>query len=158
MAVVRHYECDCGCKFEKFHFEKPIELPECPACSILTRPGAQVPAGFSIGSSKSKAMDLTQKIVEEDYGMSNMKDNLRVGDVAAMTPPAIAPAVAGFFNAGARPMVPAVTMPGVLAAAKQNAAINHAEGRNPIAMLQKSMQASGRQNAKVLCRPLNKVN
>jgi hypothetical protein len=158
MAVVRHYECDeCGCKFEKFHFEKPIQIPECPGCNAIATAQKQVPAGFSIGSDKSKAMDLTQDILEKDYGVSNFKDNMRAGDVAAITPPPVAKAVEGFFNSGARPTIPGLTMSNVLANAKAGAAQSRAEGRNPVTMLQKSMKAAGRNNASVICRPINKT-
>ncbi len=158
MALVRHYECDeCGCKFEKFHFEKPIQVPECPGCQALAHKQTQIPAGFSIGSTKSKAVDLAYDIVSKDMGMTDMKDRLREGDIAAVTPPAMAPAVQNFWNSGSS-AAPAATMAGVISAAKVNAQTSDREGRNPMKMLQKSISASGRPNAKVICRPINRVN
>ena len=44
---------------------------------------------FSVKTNRSRALDLTQNIIEGDYGLSNLNDNLREGDVAAKgLPPA----------------------------------------------------------------------
>ena len=158
MAIVRTYKCDdCGTTFDKLHFDRADPPPPCPGCEAISAKQTQVPAGFSIGSNKSKAVDLTADILEKDYGVSNFRDNMREGDTAAITPAAIAPAVNGFFNQGARPTIPGLTMSNVLAQAKAGAAQSKAEGRNPVTMLQRSMKAQGRTNAQVICRPINKT-
>jgi hypothetical protein len=41
-----------------------------------------VPPLPAIGTTKGKSIDLAQKIAEEDYGMTNMRDNQRPGDTA----------------------------------------------------------------------------
>ena len=41
------------------------------------------------GSNRSKAVDMTYKIAEEQYGMTDMKDNLREGDMAFTAPAAL---------------------------------------------------------------------
>jgi len=41
------------------------------------------PQSFAIGGSHAgKAVDLTQSIMEQDYGLTNFKDNARTGDTA----------------------------------------------------------------------------
>lgn len=42
---------------------------------------------FSITTVKSKAVDLTQQILEEDYGLSNFRETPHEGDVAGLSPP-----------------------------------------------------------------------
>lgn len=108
MAVVRTYQCnDCGVTFKHWHDSGDEPEPECPACALAaaeapapkkrgrpkgSKTGAKkngvawVPEKFAMTGNRSRAMDLAQKIAEEDYGMTNMRDNLRVGDVAGMTP------------------------------------------------------------------------
>lgn len=152
MAIVRTYECgDCGTKFDKLHFDRNEPAPECPGCQALSSKQTQVPAGFSIGGNASKAGDICQDIVERDYGMSNMKDRLREGDVAAITPPSLQPHVTNFFKPNVN----------VLSAAKASAQLATREGRNPMTMVQKGAQAQsqarGGGRAQVLCRPVNRV-
>lgn len=84
MPIVRTYKCnDCGDLFEIVLESGSDDDPPCPYCAktLDWRPGM-----FAIKTNKSRALDLTQEIVENDYGLSNLKDNLREGDVAAMTP------------------------------------------------------------------------
>ncbi len=54
--------------------------PECPRCCQVLE---WRPTSFNIVGTKSKAIDVTQKIMEDDYGYSNFNDNMREGDVAA---------------------------------------------------------------------------
>ena len=84
MPVTRTYLCDdCGYRFTQFHMNRDEPAPECPACYAATH---SIPGGFNITTHKAKAVDLAQKIAEEDYGMTNMRDNSREGDVAALPP------------------------------------------------------------------------
>jgi hypothetical protein len=41
---------------------------------------------FSVKTNRSRALDLTQNIIEGDYGLSDLNDNLREGDIAAKVP------------------------------------------------------------------------
>jgi hypothetical protein len=45
-----------------------------------------IPTTFAINGAKAKAVDYAYRMAEEDFGLTNMKDNLREGDVAAMAP------------------------------------------------------------------------
>ena len=58
--------------------------PDCPRCAVVLE---WRPQRFAIGGSNiGKAADLTQRVLERDYGLSNFSDNLREGDVAAKAP------------------------------------------------------------------------
>jgi hypothetical protein len=80
LVIIRTYQCeDCGLQFE-------IELesgndpdPDCPDCSKVLD---WVPGLFAIGTVKSRAVDFTQKVIEEDFGLTNLNDGNREGDVA----------------------------------------------------------------------------
>jgi hypothetical protein len=81
--IYRTWACDdCGKEFTIL-CESSEGPPDCPGCSEVLewRPG-----GFNITGTKSKAVNIAQDILENDFGLSNFKDNQREGDVAAMTP------------------------------------------------------------------------
>ena len=85
MPVTRTYLCDdCGYRFTQLHMNRDEAAPDCPACYAAAT--HSVPGGFNITGNKSKAMDMVQKIAEEDYGLTNMRDGARDGEVAAMGP------------------------------------------------------------------------
>lgn len=150
MAIVRTYKCeDCDTTFDKLHFDRGEGPPPCPGCQAIASKQTQVPAGFSIGGNASKAGDICYDIVSKDYGMSDMNDRMREGDVAAKTPVSLAPAVTNFFRPTGN----------VLSAAKLGAQQATREGRNPMSMVQKAakVQAGGATRAQVLCRPVNRV-
>lgn len=82
--IIRTYRCDdCGDTFE-VTCESADGDPPCPFCERVLH---WQPERFAIGTNRGRALDLTQDIVEQDYKLTNLKDNLREGDVAAMTPP-----------------------------------------------------------------------
>lgn len=84
MPVTRTYVCDdCQYEFSQFHMNRDEPAPECPACYAATH---SIPGRFNITSARSKAVDLTQKIAEEDFGLTNIRDNSRAGDIAALPP------------------------------------------------------------------------
>lgn len=152
MAVVRTYCCnDCGTQFDKLHFDRSEPAPECPVCSRAPQGDAprvrptRIPAGFAIKSDRSRAVDITQDIMEKDLGMSNFKDNLREGDTAVITPPALQPAIQGFFKPTGD----------IMAAAKMGAQAAKSENRNPVTMIQRSAKSRG--SARVICNPVNSV-
>lgn len=145
MAIVRTYCCDdCGTRFDKLHFDRSEPAPECPGCQAIA--SRQVPAGFSIGGNAAKAGDIAQDIMEKDYGLTNMRDNLRAGDIAAVTPPTLQPALQSFWKPTGD----------ILGAAKAGAAAAKAEGSNPISLVQRAKKSSG-MPARVLCNPVNSV-
>jgi DNA-directed RNA polymerase subunit RPC12/RpoP len=102
MGIFRTYGCaECGAEFEIYHHDRDEAPPSgCPNCSV--KPAAPYLAlprgGKSIGSNISKAVDQTYAGLEAQgqraFEMSgnphakvtNLKDNLREGDVAAMVP------------------------------------------------------------------------
>lgn len=91
-----------------------------------------------VAGKHSKALDITQSMLEKDYGMTNMKDNLRAGDVAAKIDNPVAAAtqnMGGMFSgapgAAAPGGIPAETL---LAGAKAYTQQSNKEGRNPMNM------------------------
>lgn len=83
--IIRTYFCDnCEQEFE-VTCESNSPDPDCPFCAKVLdwRPGM-----FAIATSKSRAVDVTQQILEEDYGLTNFNDNMREGDVATKSAPA----------------------------------------------------------------------
>jgi hypothetical protein len=163
--IVRTYACDdCGSEFEvTCNSDDPA--PDCPNCARVLewRPGM-----FAIKTTKSRAMDVTQDILEKDFGLTNFKDNQREGDVAAITAPAPSQAakdaeirqlsevvqqttgqpltaqqhaMAQSFWGGGNAMQQAIPADAMLAGAKQNTAAADAEGVNPMALLHKAGKA-----------------
>jgi hypothetical protein len=111
-----HYRCDvCGHEWSKVFRAVPKKDPACPmpACVAVSTAEAElraaermeqilesrIPPGH-IGESKVvKAVDETARIVMEDYGMTDLKDNIREGEGAApKLPPAQQAAADGFFS------------------------------------------------------------
>jgi hypothetical protein len=93
VMIRRRYLCDvCNHTFEMRHQSEDEPMPDCPNCVAL---GAAAAAGGgvtyvapmpAIGTVKGKAIDLAQKMAEEDYGLSDMNDNQRAGDIAYKGP------------------------------------------------------------------------
>lgn len=86
MAVVRTYGCECGNEWTVFHHSSDEPYPDCPRCS-QPEP-AWRPQSITITGNKSRAIDLAQKMAEEDYGLTDMRDNTREGETAAKDAPA----------------------------------------------------------------------
>jgi hypothetical protein len=82
--IIRTYRCeDCKELFDVTCGSNDGD-PECPYCA---KEMVWQPKRFSIGGSlTSAAVDVTQKILEQDYGQSNMGDSLREGDAAFKAP------------------------------------------------------------------------
>ena len=84
MPVVRTYRCpDCQYQFDKFHGSREEAYPDCPACA-----GEVVwqPTSIAIRTHKSAAVDIAQQMAEQDYGLTDINDNQRAGDIAAKAP------------------------------------------------------------------------
>jgi len=161
MPVIRTYACDdCGLTFEVTQ-NMADDAPDCPNCSRVLE---WTPQSFAIIGTKAKAVDITQRILEQDYGLTNFNDNMRAGDVAAKSEAAPSTAqrdaeirqlsevaqqlatpltaeqtnmARGFWNGGATigPAMPAVAAADMLAGAKAATAAANAEGVNPMALL-----------------------
>lgn len=98
MPVIRTYRCpECLNTFEVFHESYKEGPPEaCHACGTSFG-GVALPPKINIGGSNvAKSVDQTWEMLSQDRydpagnlhkGITNMKDNLRQGDVAAMPPP-----------------------------------------------------------------------
>lgn len=133
--------------------------PDCPNCARVLewRPGM-----FAIKTTKSRAIDVTQDIMEKDFGYTNFRDNQREGDVAAITAPppgqaakdaeirqlsevvqqttgqAMTPqqhAQAQNFWGGGQAMQNVLPSATLLAGAKESTAAANAEGVNPMQLL-----------------------
>lgn len=149
MAIVRTYLCgDCGTKFDKLHFDRSEPPPECPGCQAIAAKQVQVPAGFAIKGNISKAVDMTQSIMENDLGFTDFKDSVREGEIAVKTPAHLEAAVAGMWKPSGA----------IIAAAKAGAAAAAAEGRNPLTLMQRASKAAyGGAKHHVPINPVNRV-
>ncbi len=163
MPVVRTFACDdCGATFEITQGMND-EPPDCPNCSRVLE---WQPGRVNIIGNKSRAVDATQQILEQDFGMSNIRDNMREGDVAAM--PAAAPTgaqidaeirtvaeyatqttgaptlnqtqaeMAKAFWAGGQTPLQKVPAAEMLNNAKASTALANSEGLNPMTLLHKA--------------------
>ena len=147
--IYRTYQCDdCDTVFEVSLDTGDAPDPDCPTCSKVLQ---WTPKSFAITGVKSKAIDLAQDVLENDYGLSNFKDNNREGDVGIvrhietrqeteivertareMVTQTNDPAVKAFWgqNAGAPTAVNSMTGQSLIAMAKQGPA-----AVDPMAML-----------------------
>lgn len=82
--IIRSYGCeDCGLEFEVTCDSGDDGDPDCPRCTKVLQ---WIPKEFAIKTNKSRAIDYTQDVLEKDYGLSNLNDNAREGDVAYKPP------------------------------------------------------------------------
>lgn len=85
MPVTRTYRCDdCAWTWNHFHARNDEPYPECPKCEESK--AQWVPQSFAITGVKSKAVDMAQQIMEEDFGFTDARDNLREGDTVVKGP------------------------------------------------------------------------
>ncbi len=155
MKVVRVIRClDCGKKYRRTQDSSEDPAP-CPQCGILEPALPDRISAPAIIGSKSQAVDEAWKIAQEDFGLTNMRDNAKEGEAAFIAPPTSAPDPRSLRTpqmiwGGAAPA--AAAMPGVadtLTSARGAARLASAEGRNP-------MQLLHRQRPKLQALPLNK--
>lgn len=91
MPVMRTYKCpDCGGSFRHLHMLRDDPPPEvCELCNSFMgedpQPELSAPA-ISAGHPKTvrEAVDSVYRQAEQFNGVTNMKDNLQMGEVAAM--------------------------------------------------------------------------
>lgn len=113
VKVRRIYRCtDCKTEFAWIHDSEEEDAPECPICAVA-EPVAGAPAPTpvvwqpplpAITGAKSRAIDYTQAMVEQQFGLTDFNDNQRVGDIAYKPPP---PLHAAEAQAMAREMIQA---------------------------------------------------
>jgi len=81
----RTYACDeCNQQFPAFQALDDATVPDCPFC----HPSQVEVTGFPsvVKGHASKAVDYAWQMAQNDYGMTNMKDNQRAGEDAAFIP------------------------------------------------------------------------
>ena len=82
--IIRTYSCaDCEAVFEVTCDSGDDPDPPCPNCEKVLN---WVPTRFATTGVKSKAVDLAQQVLEQDFGLTNYKDNNREGDVGYIAP------------------------------------------------------------------------
>jgi DNA-directed RNA polymerase subunit RPC12/RpoP len=87
MPKRRTYRCsDCGWQTEILVWDDAEPAPDCPTCTGAT---AVIPGLFAITGNRSRAIDLAQHIAETEGGLTDMKDNLRPGDISVPDGPAM---------------------------------------------------------------------
>lgn len=159
MKVKRTYRCvECGARFSIVIDSKDQTEPDCPSCSTAVLPPPDRISAPAIIGTKSKAIDTAQQIISEDYGLSNMHDGMKEGDVGYITPPPAATNIdprsitkPTMMWGGASPN-PSIAMPGMQAMMAQGrgaAALAKAEGKSPMEMLHRG-------RPKMQAIPLNK--
>ena len=165
MRVQRRYRClDCGRKYVRtFEFGSPIDHA-CPQCGSLPNvPDPSVIAAPGIIGTKSRAIDETFRIAQEDYGFANMRggagadvQGMKEGDSAYIPPPQpkqTGPAKSGRFMWGGAQGAGATMQiggpDGALGAARGAAALARMEGRSPMELLHRA-------KPKLTAIPLNK--
>ena len=85
MPIIRTYACEqCGLEFEAWHDSGNEPNADCPVC---VRVAQWRPQGFAIGTNNGRAVDLTQQILEQDYGVTDFNDGQREGDTAGIVAP-----------------------------------------------------------------------
>ena len=142
MPVVFDYVCDeCGTSIKNYlKMSRDDPDPECPGCSAISQ---RLPPVVNIGTNKGRAVDIAQREAE-DHGFTDMRDNLREGDIAA---PRLAPhlqkVVDGFWGSAATPALAGKGPADMLAIARNAAAQSKAEGSNPLALTQQKMRLHG---------------
>ena len=89
MPILRKYKCpDCSGTFEFLHMTSAEPPPEnCDLCGnyMGEEPKPELAAPKYIGTPLSKSVDKVYASMEREIGVTNMKDNLREGDAAAIS-------------------------------------------------------------------------
>lgn len=131
--VTRTYGCpSCDARFRVFGMGMNDPPPPCPKCHW--QESEWVPEAIAIAGSHSKAVDLSQKIIEKEYGLTNWGDRLREGDPAVTLTARQAPHADTFWG-GTRDVAPATTAsftPNAAAWARES----RRQGVDPLAMMQ----------------------
>lgn len=144
MAKARHYQCkkeDCGHKWwQEYQGGDASNQVFCPLCGDHKGKMHPVAVNTCQTGKFGKAAGVMQDMLEKDYGMTNLKDNLREGDVAAVVDNPVSKAsneMGGMFApapSGAPSAPGGMNAQALLAGAKAYTAQSNAEGRNPMNM------------------------
>lgn len=82
--IIRTYRCnDCSEVFDVSFESGDMPDPDCPFCKIELQ---WLPRSFHISTNKSKAVDIAQKSIEADFGLTDFNDRTKEGETVAMTP------------------------------------------------------------------------
>lgn len=125
VRIRRTYACsDCNNQFKAFHDSPDEPAPNCPFCAQVSNVTYIAPHVAQL-TNKSKAVDYAQRMAEEDYGLTNMRDNQREGDTAIMAPDPMQTAeretlVRDLIEAGATEAAAAMAVPEDLQKAAKN--------------------------------------
>lgn len=140
---IRVFRCpDCNHKW-KAESKLGFPEPDCPQCGFHPDPLPDRVCAPAIVGTRSKAVDQAWSIAQEDFGLTNMRDNTKEGETSIIMPPAppantIAPnnrvQQSGGFMWGGIPDAPKGKAPSQ-ATAKGAAALANAEGRNAMKLL-----------------------
>lgn len=85
MPITRRYLCDdCQHEWTQLHWTREEPVPDCPMCETDT--ARSIPGTFAIKTNVSRAVDYAWEMAQERYGMTDMNDHLKEGDVAAKPP------------------------------------------------------------------------
>lgn len=141
--IVRDYRCKkCAHVFTHYHDHGDEAYPPCPECNKKVE---WQPGGFAITGVKSKAVDYAQHVAEKDYGLTDMNDRCKPGEINAKLTPAQSQMAAGFWGGTTDKQSP-IQLPGrdrLLQQAKGATALAKAEGVHPMQLLQNRMKVSG---------------
>lgn len=86
--VRREWACDvCEHHWRTVEPSSSEVAPECPSCAEVAP--RQVFRPIAIRGNASRALDLAQSVIENDYGLTDARDHLQAGETAAMAPPPI---------------------------------------------------------------------
>ena len=77
--VARTYRCAVCKTTVTLRQESAEGAPDCPTCHGDTD---WQPGGFTITGAKSQAVDIAQRVVEKQFGLTDLKDNTREGEAA----------------------------------------------------------------------------
>lgn len=83
--VRREWYCD-ECEYRWVTIDEQADVVECPDCPECASRPEQVRRPVGLRTNASRALELAQKVAEEDYGVTNMHDHLKPGDIGAMAP------------------------------------------------------------------------
>ena len=105
MKVSRKYHCKgCGHVWQEIT-NKQDKWHDCPQCSVETKPpqrdwsSGKAPSVRGLGQTASKAVDFTYQMAERDYGLTDMSDTNKEGEIAAKMP-AVSPEMTAAMKGG----------------------------------------------------------
>ena len=87
--IRRRLRCtDCEHVFEVRVERREDPLPECPMCTQASAALPSMPAVRASPEARAKvdAVEMAWKMAQEDYGMTDMRDHVKPGDVVAKGP------------------------------------------------------------------------